>query len=393
MICRLAIAAPSLDWPSETFIRAHIQHLAPGRTALVCQHAPTVPPDAPLLTDMRRAPPKDTLAGKLWRYGMGARELITGTGLPPRDRARVAGFLRDYGVEVVLAEYGWVGSQLFGAARAAGARLYVHFHGNDATDLPRHWYWRRRYRQMFASAAGIIAPSRFIAERLRALGCPEDKLHVSPNGVDPEQFRPTSRQGGRVVAVGRLVEKKAPHLTLQAFARARDRVPDAHLDMIGDGDLRSRCKQLVRDLALTNAVTMHGVQSPHEIANSLAKASLFVQHSVTAANGDTEGLPLTILEAMAAGLPVVSTRHSGIPEAVVDGETGILVDEHDVDGMATALADLLSDEARAAAMGWAGRERVLAHFTHEHVRQRLLTVMDLDDPHLTNRAAASSAAT
>jgi glycosyltransferase involved in cell wall biosynthesis len=109
----------------------------------------------------------------------------------------------------------------------------------------------------------------------------------------------------------------------------------------------------------------------------MGKAQAFVQHSVEASDGDCEGLPVAILEAMGHGLPVVSTRHSGIPEAVSDGETGLLVEEHDVDGMADAMCALLEDPARAEAMGRAGRARVEAHFTHEKTAARLREIMGL----------------
>jgi glycosyltransferase involved in cell wall biosynthesis len=108
----------------------------------------------------------------------------------------------------------------------------------------------------------------------------------------------------------------------------------------------------------------------------MREASLFVQHSVTA-NGETEGLPVAILEAMASALPVVSTRHSGIPEAVLDNVTGYLVDEHDVDGMGVAMTKLFDHPKRAACMGVAGRERVLANFTQEMARDRLRALMRL----------------
>jgi glycosyltransferase involved in cell wall biosynthesis len=109
----------------------------------------------------------------------------------------------------------------------------------------------------------------------------------------------------------------------------------------------------------------------------MRRAAVFVQHSVTAPDGDTEGLPVGLLEAMAAGLAVVATRHAGIPEAVVEGETGLLVDEHDAAAMAAALVALLRDPERTRRLGAAGRARVLARFTHDHVAARLRDILGL----------------
>lgn len=241
---------------------------------------------------------------------------------------------------------------------------------------------------MFKAAAGVIAPSKFLASKLSAIGCARAKLHVVPYGVDPQRFMPTRRLPQRILAIGRLVEKKAPHVTIEAFARVRRRFPQAQLDMVGEGPLADRCAALVRDLDVGDSVRMHGVQAHEFVTNLLQQASLFVQHSVTAPDGDTEGLPVVILEAMSAALPVVSTRHSGIPEAVEDGVTGLLVDEHDIDGMAAAMAQLLDDPALAAAMGMAGRGRVIEHFTQEQARDRLRAIMGLS----RIAAAAASAA-
>jgi len=377
----LAIAAPSLDWPSETFIRAHVQHLKPSQTVLICQNPPTawkeLPISAPVLTRMNRMKGRPGLGPRIARYGAGLWTSMTEPGLIFGDRRRVAAFMREHGVSVVLAEYGVIGVEVMGAARDAGARLYVHFHGSDATQMPRRWHWRQRYRRLFAAAAGVITPSHYLAGRVEALGCPRHKLHVSPCGIDPDRFRPGESAPHRVLAVGRFVEKKAPQLTIRAFAQARAAVPDAQLDMVGDGELLPHCRTLVRDLGLEDAVTLHGTRPPEFVAQLMAASSIFAQHSVTGTDGDMEGLPVSVLEAMAAALPVISTRHSGIPEAVVQGETGWLVDEHDVDGMATALIGLLRAPERATAMGEAGRQRILTNFTHEHTRRRLLTIMDL----------------
>ena len=132
--------------------------------------------------------------------------------------------------------------------------------------------------------------------------------------------------------------------------------------MIGDGPLAAKCQTMVRELDLSKRVRIHGAQVHHVVYRYMQEATLFVQHSVTAANGDAEGLPVSILEAMASGLPIVSTRHAAIPEAVRDNVTGWLVDEYDLDGMATAMADLLDDPARAARFGVAGRELILANY-------------------------------
>jgi colanic acid/amylovoran biosynthesis glycosyltransferase len=155
------------------------------------------------------------------------------------------------------------------------------------------------------------------------------------------------------------------------------KAPWAELDFIGDGPLLDECRALAKHLSVADQIRFHGAQPSETVRRLMSQASIFLQHSVTAESGDTEGLPVAILEAMASALPVISTRHSGIPEAVLDGGTGILVDEHDVDGIAAAIAALLSDPVRARAMGAAGRRRVLSRYTHLHTRDRLRSILGL----------------
>jgi glycosyltransferase involved in cell wall biosynthesis len=302
---------------------------------------------------------------------------LVDVGVQAKDRKRIRAWLKDYRAKAILAEYGVMGCAIARASMEAGVPLYVHFHGYDASILIREWRWVRRYRQMFNVAKGILAPSQFLAGKLAAIGCPESKLHIIPYGVDPARFRPTTREPQMFLAVGRLVDKKAPHLTLRAFAKVRERFPRAELDMVGDGPMRQTCEELVRDLGLHGRVRMHGVKDADFVAALMGRASVFVQHSVTAPNGDMEGLPVAILEAMASSLPVVSTRHSGIPEAVLDNETGLLVDEGDVEGMATHFSALLENPGRAAELGQAGRVRVTELYTLDKARKRLRRTMNL----------------
>jgi colanic acid/amylovoran biosynthesis glycosyltransferase len=377
----LAIASWSFDVSSETFIRNHVRMIAPGETVILCQNEPRVSDlDVPTLLLCRRWWERQPrILG--WRLGnavaAGLHDWV-GLRLGAKDRHRIRAFFKRYRPSAVLAEYGPYGCLLWRICRSCNVPLYVHFHGYDASLLLRDKRWVRRYRLMFRAAAGVVAPSKFLASRLSGIGCPEAKLHIIPCGVDEKRLVPTRRLPQRILSVGRLVEKKAPHVTIEAFARVRQRFPKAELDMVGgEGPLADRCATLIHDLGLGDSVRMHGVQTHEFVADLLQRASLFVQHSVTAPDGDAEGLPVAILEAMSAALPVVSTRHSGIPEAVEEGVTGLLVDEHDVTGMATAMAQLLDDQGRAAAMGMAGRQRVIEHFTQEQARDRLRAMMGL----------------
>jgi colanic acid/amylovoran biosynthesis glycosyltransferase len=375
----LAIASWSFDAPSETFVRNHVRMIAPGETVVLCQNQPEVNGlEVPMLSssDPWWRPPR-ILGWRLGHVVAAGWQNWVGAGACVKDRRRIRAFFERYKPSAVLAEYGPTGCLLWRICRSCSVPLYVHFHGCDASVLLRDKNWVRRYRLMFEAAAGVIAPSKFLGSRLSEIGCPAAKLHVIPYGVDAQRFVPTRRLPQRMLAVGRLVEKKAPHVTIEAFARVRQRFPKVELDIVGEGPLAYRCATLIHDFGLDDCVRIHGMK-PHEfVADLMQQASLFVQHSVVASDGDAEGLPVAILEAMSAALPVVSTRHSGIPEAVEEGATGLLVDEHDVSGMTDAMAQLLDDPGRAAAMGMAGRQRVIEHFTQEQARDRLRAVMGL----------------
>ena len=185
---------------------------------------------------------------------------------------------------------------------------------------------------------------------------------MNPGGVDlPDQAPERGPSAGkRLLAIGRMTAKKGPIYTLEAFRRAAARDPELRFDYVGGGELEDAVAQFVTACDLQGRVTLHGPASEATKARLLSECGVFVQHSLTdPATGDEEGLPASIQEAMANALPVISTRHSGIPEAVVDGETGLLIDEGDVNGMAEAM---LAIGPMAAALGAAGRRRALARY-------------------------------
>ena len=275
----------------------------------------------------------------------------------------------------------------------AGVPLFVCFRGHDATMPDRLPSLRRRYRRMFRTARGVVAESRFIAGKLRDLGCPEDRITVLASGMEGTSYRPAEGAPGRIVGVGRFVEMKAPDLTVEAFARIADRFPQARLDLVGDGELMPRVAALVAEKRLEGRVTLHGYQSLEACAALMARAAVFVQHSRTDSRGRVEGFPVAIAEAMASALPVVSTRHSGIPEHVEHGVSGLLVAEGDVAGMAEALARLVADPARGAAP-WAGPGAPTRSptSTGPTAHRRLRAVMGLPEPEAEAAAEPVAAA-
>jgi colanic acid/amylovoran biosynthesis glycosyltransferase len=376
---KLCIATYAAPGPSETFIADHIGFIAPKNTVLLCGDSRDTEQFGCPVLQHSEAPPR--LRGLVERViNASRRQLQTyfQFGLGLTDRKRVIGFLKLHDTDVVLAEYGPIGCLLACTCRQARVPLFVHFHGYDASILLRDKLQVWQYKLLFRSASGVIVPSQFLARKLTEIGCPNDTLYVNPYGIDTRIFSPVSRVSQqRLIAVGRLVEKKAPQLVIQAFVRIAHRYPEARLDVVGDGPLAALCQDLIVALGLGSRVQMHGVRNRKFVARLMQRGSIFVQHSITALDGDTEGLPVAILEAMASGLPVISTRHAGIPEAVTDGVTGLLVAENDVDAMARAMGELLDEPVRAAAMGAAGRKRALSCFTREMACDRLRAIMGI----------------
>jgi glycosyltransferase involved in cell wall biosynthesis len=196
-------------------------------------------------------------------------------------------------------------------------------------------------------------------DQIIRLGCAVDKVKYVVYGPSDVFFGCKPSTGYlNFLSVGRFVDKKAPYYTIMAFALVHKRFPDAHLWMAGDGPLLNACINLVRCLKLNDVISFIGVITPQEMAVRLESTLAFVQHSIIAANGDREGTPVALLEAAAAGVAIVSTFHEGISDVFRTGETALLVDEHDVDGMAAAMMQLIQDRGLAAKLGASAREHI-----------------------------------
>lgn len=268
-------------------------------------------------------------------------------------------------IDVVLAEYGTHAHRILPFIKKAGLPMVVHFHGYDASIkevIQKH----SNYKDVFSYASKIIAVSKKMEQMLLDIGCPREKLVYNVYGPQPEflKVEPVFSKK-QFVAIGRFTDKKAPYYTILAFKKAIENHPDAKLIMAGGGQLLNTCKNLVKYLQIESQVEFPGIITPLQYRELLTESLGFVQHSITAESGDMEGTPLAVLEASAAGLPVVSTLHAGIPDVIISGKTGLLCQEHDVDSMAVNMRALLDNKNLAVEYGGFGKENIKNNFSME----------------------------
>lgn len=289
----------------------------------------------------------------------------------------VEDFLRRHKVQAILSEYLDLSLHWLQLAKRLAIRFYAHGHGYDVSSSLRNAIFRERYREL-NQADGIVVVSQKSRQRLIHLGLRPDLIHVIPCGVDissePPEHLPSNLV--RCLAIGRMVAKKSPIILLDAFRQAVLQCPNLHLDYVGDGPLFDAAFQYVTVMHLTEKVTLHRSQEHHVVQNMLQKSDIFLQHSrVDPETGDEEGLPVAILEAMANALPVISTQHAGIPEAICHGISGFLEAEGDSLAMAKRIVQLASDKELRKQFGENGWRHCRKHFSWDQERRNLREVM------------------
>ncbi len=360
MSIRLLVFAPSRRATSETFVRANLKGLPFVINAYFGDELSIKEP-------LRFAYGIAILFSKLLTR-LGLLRLAT---LQPSMVAWI--LILRHQPDVVMVEFGFHAVRVMEAAAWSGVPLVVHFRGSDASAYRRIGLLHGRYRRLMKLVAGVIVKSEPMRTTLLAMGAPEKYLIVSPSGAEEELFYGADPAGASpyFLAVGRFVEKKGPLETIQAFALMREILPkeqaiETRLEMVGEGPLLREACQLVKELDICDVVRFPGLADRERVAGLMRQARCFVQHSRVASDGDSEGSPVAVLEAMLSGLPIVSTRHGGIPEVVQESVSGFLVDEGDVHAMAIAMARLVQDPVQAGRMGAAASKRVATQFTVRH---------------------------
>ena len=345
----------------KDFIRAHVEHLQ-GEKVCVDHWYPDYRHQGRTIRYFHSMHPARAKARKLLPQFLYQRVVTRNELSESAVHDALAGFFRDLDVDVILAEFGTTGADVWKHARDLDIPLIVHFHGHDAHRSSTVDPYREKYREMFKYAFRIVSVSNYMTKALIELGADPSRIVTNPYGPRPAFFDSRPDYSRTVLCLGRFTDIKANHLTLMAFREALKRVPDAHLMMVGDGELLETCRSLAEVWGISKSVTFAGAIPHSDVQRLFSNACCFAQHSVVPSYGDAEGTPVAILEAGAAGLPVVSTRHAGIADAVVHGETGFLVEERDVEGMGEYLSTLLGDQSLAESMGAKAREHIRLNY-------------------------------
>jgi glycosyltransferase involved in cell wall biosynthesis len=289
----------------------------------------------------------------------------------PRRLRGWASACREHGVRMIHAHFGNRGIEILPLARELDIPLLVTFHGQDASSHLRNPGYRRGLRELFAHAH-VLAVSQAIADRLVAEGADPERLEVHRVGIPLEVFTPVDRtplcrkREVEWLQVSNFVEKKGHQYTVAAFRRLLEHKPESRLTLAGDGPLRSEIERSCAGLG--DRVRFPGKVSEDQVLRAMRSADVFLHHSVTAQDGDQEGIPTVIMEAMATGLPVLSTHHAGIPELVEDGVTGHLVPERDVDAYLQKMLAVLEDDG---SLGRRASRSVREHYSLETQNARL----------------------
>lgn len=347
---RIAIFSPSKNAYSETFIRAH----------------------------------RDRLQGKIFFYSGETNLWLNGIPIKPNkiiwiyykvltflkyrtwkesNALLISKSIKRNKIEAILVEYGNHAFNLLPVLIKSKIPFVTHFHGYDASVNSLIEYCDY-YKDVFKYSNKIIVVSKVMRDMILNLGCDFDKLILAPYGPNEKFFEVKPNFSEKVFfGMGRFVNKKAPYFTILAFNNVVKIHPDAKLVLAGDGPLMDTCFNLTKHLKLDDHITFLGVVDPNQAMSLMENAICFVQHSITAMNGDMEGTPVAVLEACAAGIPVVSTRHAGISDVIIHGETGFLCDEGDVEAMSNYMCELAADIKRAREIGTNARSNIKTNFS------------------------------
>jgi len=287
--------------------------------------------------------------------------------ISPGELRALTNVLERRNAQLLHIYFGQIAVHLLPLIRAWEKPSIVSFHGADViVDMNKPAY-REATRQMLAAVKFVLVRSESLRRAVVDLGCDERKIELQHTGIPLDEFPFRERnipQNGewRFVQAGRLIEKKGLPVTLRASASFLKRYPNATLTIAGEGPLLDQLQDSARELKIDNRVSFAGFISQEQLRDLYYASHIFLHPSETGPDGNQEGIPNSMLEAMASGLPVFTTQHGGIPEAIENGVSGLLVPEHNHDELGRALLDAVQDPRFLSRIARAGADVVRKNF-------------------------------
>jgi colanic acid/amylovoran biosynthesis glycosyltransferase len=288
--------------------------------------------------------------------------------ISPGEVKKLTGILNQVKAELLHIYFGHIAVHLLPLVQAWPKPSVVSFHGADVmVDLDKPAY-RNATQQMLETVRLVLVRSESLGRALLNIGCPAGKIRLQHTGIPvddiPFRERAWPDRGGawKFVQACRLIEKKGLRVSLRAFAQFAAQHPAATFTIAGEGPLRNELGQLAAELGIADKVFFPGFVSQNQLRELFYQSHIFLHPSEVGGDGNQEGIPNSMLEAMASGLPVFATEHGGIPEAIDNGRSGILVKERDAEGLALLLLERTTNPEGLAAIATHGAETVRRKF-------------------------------
>ncbi len=288
--------------------------------------------------------------------------------------------IKSEGIEVLHAQYGREGLFSISLKEKNGIPLITNFRGWDASTIPSQK--PGIYDELFKKGDLFLARSNDMMNDLIKLGCPREKIlvHHSAINIDKFKFNPrkpiSKNEKIRILLIGRFVETKGIPYAIKAVARVRKKYKNILFTIIGDGELRPEIENLIKKLNLTNGVRLLGFLPHNEVIKEIQNSHIYISPSITDRKGEKEGTVNTFAEAQATGMPTLGTYHAGIAEVVLNGKTGFLTKEKDVDGLAKNLEYLIEHQDLWPIFGREGRKHVMKEFNIKIQTNKLEKIYD-----------------
>lgn len=361
---KIAILTSGRNKPLGTFIKNYIEFLPYDKIVLFGGFIPYFYEGT------------STIKQSLFRYFFTLLAFKNESRLKKFIKNRLKKILISEKIDCVLAEFLNTGSSVREVCEELNIPIVVNVLGYEIHKKDVYDKYEDSYKKLANYKSIVIPVAKNMIPKLEKLGFKDNQIIFSPLGAREEFFKTTPNYKTKTfLAVGRFTASKSPESTITAFSKVLQKIPEAKLIFAGDGELMPSTKELAKKLKIDNAIDFVGWISQEKQQELLSISSVFVQHSVTTKEGDAEGTPVAILEAAAAGLPVVSTRHGGIVDSIIESKTGFLVDEFDVEKMAERMIYLLENPLILEKMGENARNFIYDHYSMkkhiEHVNSAI----------------------